>query len=695
MECFIFGEKENSKDIREIRKFKKMATNLLEISVIFLLYRLSFISTFPIQLEPNTLVNVVTSGKNWWSNVSKDVDIIQSFFLMNPPADIHKDISQTTTFTIHDVEHLIMGFEMDEDEHEIVGNLTMKNGYFRFARRFSLVKILFILFTDSFNETLKAIQNSGYATSDRVLFLIRVDQLTPDEAVLHKFQNGLFEEEKEAKPFYASIGFFTPDHNQERVAILCYICPGVSEKLQVLEPSSEVTVSSLLSMVNMRHGHQLPVKLTLGPYKTAEPKFLTASSWSDYYGCLKASMLPEFCVLYSVLHFANVSTLKFHIPESEITRSTWLLNFYVGESSLVGIPNVIANSRGVYTSLGEGTWKFIFCIRVGRIHSLDYALRSVFVPELWILIVLVGITLAVFYGNMKRGMDIVWLFTGRGLEIRHPRKIIGYILLTCCMIANIYAAYFKSDSMLSGRFASIKELADDGYKLWVAPETPSFVKRFYGSMPEPIRNGIDAFFGGLDFLSAGEPPTSKTSVERITTMAERNLYLWANDHLDLLYTFGKNPKYVRNAYMCKVMSWEDEYNKISDHITWRTWGYISTNVVTSHSYLLQAGLYARAKNILLFPKQRESKDLDMMDADGFLRWAPMNLKSATGISAMYLAAVETFIFNVWLAQIIATMVAKTRPSCGAGNTRSKTNETAHSQANRVPIFLNAENFAPR
>lgn len=634
----------------------------LFIPAIYTICHAPIFVAFPISVEPNSFVNIVTCLECLNHNPPfQNWDEVTSFLILQDQLKhLNGSISKKSLpviFTIHDVDSLKLGVGTYKNERAIVGNFTIKTGYLRFFHKFKPFLTLFILFTKTFNKTIAAIQNSGYGTSDQVPFFVQVSKLSLENPIISQFHNDLFTSD-ELEPFFAPIMFFTNAHQSVRIALFCYFCPYNSDKLEEVSHSA----NSVDSNTRKRHGHGLVVKFSVTHFALSFPESVTVLGLSDTYTCFKNVGVPEMCVLFVVLNLVNVSSVKVIPSDEEWARSKWLLNLFPGESTLLGIPVEIVRTRGALVTIDEMSWKVIFCVRAHFINILDYSISSVSMPELWILVISVGAALTFTYKNWSRGLDIMWLFIGVGCQHDHGR--IRHVLFAISLVACIYSAHFSSNSMLLGKFPTFRELfIRQGYRIWIPPGGKVLAKLFYATANPGMIKLLDEFMEGLKFTDGmfdGESKFSLTTAQLIAEIVEKKLGLWGYAFPELLRAFGKSLKYICQKYICRTRALNDDFHKVSDLHSFRHWGCISTKVGIVHSRLFQAGIYVRAKKSMDHPMQHTSSKLDMMNTDGFIRPDPMNLKSVIGISAMYIAAAQLIVLIVWLVRMVETIRSRSQ-----------------------------------
>lgn len=125
------------------------------------------------------------------------------------------------------------------------------------------------MLTESFNETSIAIQNSGYATSHQVLFLVRIPKHSVEDLLIKEFQENMFTNEDELVPFSAAMVLYESGRNG-LMKLLRYFCSGTSDAFNETTGVDLRRASSAISSAQQRHDHGMTVRLIKPSYNHAE-----------------------------------------------------------------------------------------------------------------------------------------------------------------------------------------------------------------------------------------------------------------------------------------------------------------------------------------------------------------------------------------------------------------------------------------
>ncbi|CAL8136167.1 unnamed protein product [Orchesella dallaii] len=224
-----------------------MARQKLFFAVATLL--LPSILAFPIRLDDDCFINLVGKGIRMES--------------LNPFLKIDDLIVSSYTFAIT-VEY--SNVSTVDEESEIVNNITLQESYLRYYPKLRGDCLVFILHTLNFNETVTAIHQSGFGTSDEAIFFLHLpiwsewNSHIESLSALHLHSPYIF---------HANIVFLGPNSNTSGVH--CYVCPRSTSKHYVINVTS---IKSLFSLKRFAqhlngngHGRHLVVASAMGDLK--------------------------------------------------------------------------------------------------------------------------------------------------------------------------------------------------------------------------------------------------------------------------------------------------------------------------------------------------------------------------------------------------------------------------------------------
>lgn len=161
------------------------------------------------------VTSVNTTSQNTIDGISSDIN----------SRNLVENYDNWLVYHIHEIEFT---FELDDlVDNDVDINIFTK--YVRFASRFSKYRNqVFVLLTDTYEETPTAIQSSGFGTSSTVIFMVMITKgFQTSKYLLKPFEQGLPEIEEDKNPFNAVLVFIEARHaKQTKVGILCHTCLG-------------------------------------------------------------------------------------------------------------------------------------------------------------------------------------------------------------------------------------------------------------------------------------------------------------------------------------------------------------------------------------------------------------------------------------------------------------------------------------
>lgn len=617
-------------------------------------------------LGDNCFVNVVTQCDSASSDWTNDIPQLQD---QSHKDELKRQIQiATVTFTIRSVAELNDGIGYDGEINEIVKNLTIKSGYFRFELRFRKACTIFFVFPQTFNETVVSLQKSGYSTSDKVLFFIHVSEFSTRNEIIKAFQGDLFTTENKnsiiSTPFYTNIVFFENFAKNGKIGLFCYFCPVTVNKFFMVDNETTATATSSLSTViwgffgrQRSNGHGRRVTYTAIYFVVATDLCIMKSFQrrKSFYRSLKFCWNPsESLVASEVMLLLNVTIIvaRSRLYDDQAWISEWLLNTYAGESTLFAIPNVIAHTRGGYYTHSEVPWKVISCVSYQSVRVVDYSLREIFVPELWLAIFAVCIALSAIYRKVEQGIDIVWIFVGWGCNLKHPRKVVGFILIFLSIVAYTYSAGISSDLMKLAKLPTFRRLLSKNFKLLI-PHGKIVITSLFSSLPKNLQTPVLDYFKSIpvelsDAMLVNRDIWNKTAIDIIENLVKERHMLWGNSIVHLMHLLENGLKCIKETYLCKLISINDEVDIRFDlRQGYRVWGYLSSRMLFLHRMFFETGFYIHARKGHRFISQQQFKGLKISDARGLMKWLPMSIQSTVGVSTLYLFVAETVLLLVW------------------------------------------------
>ncbi len=234
-------------------------------------------------------------------------------------------------------------------------NFTLKQGYFRFTntQKSSSQCLIFVLLTTNFAETALAIQNSGFSTSEEVIFCINFNLKYGAREILYMFSNLVYM--SKLQPFRASLLFYT-DKSKD-VSIYCYFCPNRQtfhnfprnrHLFEILKVHEKLNGQGYGKFVVFKLPFHFPGMLMIDDVSfclkmfTGRNKNLKALNKA-----LDKCLTPE-VLQYSLTQDVLNVTLSFHLvdfPDSEVDTENWFMHKVIVESVIGDVPLEIVHLR--------------------------------------------------------------------------------------------------------------------------------------------------------------------------------------------------------------------------------------------------------------------------------------------------------------------------------------------------------------
>ncbi|CAL8143549.1 unnamed protein product [Orchesella dallaii] len=426
---------------------------------------LTVITPFPFHLDNDCFINFVGTG-------------IQTEFL----APFMYGFLAESSYTFS-IRSLYSNVSVEEDMEENVRNLTLQESYFQYNIKWRGSCLVFMLHTPTFNETVTAIHDSGFGTSDEVLFFLRLQTLAEWEDHVEKF-SALHEHSSFI--FHANVIF--TGLNSSYVGVHCYFCPPNPNRLHHIQLNSFPSYFHLKRFAQQlnSHGHERHAviesaigDLNVGNCLKIDRHNSTIHNRHKFYQHLRKHCTPPITIIYIFTQQAlngTIVTMERDVPEHELDDLEWFTRARYGESVLQPIPNEIVNTRGSILIMQNPKMQLVSCITVHSLsRELDYIFLSVLDHTTWLALVSVALVYSMVYGSLSRGLDTMWsLFSIAGMR-KHPKRLISVHLICMVFVSCIYGSSISSETLRLPKFHSIAKLAQKGYRLW-SPEKQHFSK---------------------------------------------------------------------------------------------------------------------------------------------------------------------------------------------------------------------------
>ncbi|CAL8143540.1 unnamed protein product, partial [Orchesella dallaii] len=568
---------------------------------------LTVITPFPFQLDNDCFINFVGTG-------------IQTEFL----APFMYGFLAESSYTFS-IRFLYSNVSVEEGMEENVQNLTLQKSYFRYNIKWRGSCLVFMLHTPTFNETATAIHDSGFGTSDEVLFFLRLQTLAEWEDHIEKF-SALHEHSSFI--FHANVIF--TGLNSSYVGVHCYFCPPNPNRLHHIQLNSFPSYFLLKRFAQQlnSHGHERHAviesamgDLNVGNCLKIDRHNSTIHNRHKFYQHLRKHCSPPITIIYIFTQQAlngTIVTMERDVPEHELDDLEWFTRARYGESVLQPIPNEIVNTRGSILIMQNPKMQLVSCITMHSLsRELDYIFLSALDHTTWLALVSVALVYSMVYRSLSRGLDTMWSLFSMVETLRLPK------------------------------FHSIAKLAQKGYRLW-SPEKQHFSK-LAGKYEKEMVVDLASSILGKSTLGPGDYELKikkildyaydgNRSKSLIQSMSLRNISKLV-DNLTKLKLFSGSSTLIRNfgraanelmrvgdTKLCKVFT----LNHMTSKMTLRLWSYLSYRTSYLIKLFLEVGILTKFEKLQLDLKEDGIRKLKITTTGAFISPSPITLMSAVG-----------------------------------------------------------------
>ncbi|CAL8132818.1 unnamed protein product [Orchesella dallaii] len=561
--------------------------------------------------------------------------------------------SITLSHTIYDINNFGLlpwnDTSLDDTYHdENILNVSINEGYFRYRQRLSTPCVAFIFTVKSFNETVRAIQNSGYGSSNDAVFFIETSSLLEDDHVVNGFLNNLFY--SEGPSFHATIVFFTSTSRE--VGVFCYFC---FEKDKSIHKQYTQLLYSDLQIVShkinsngygnlayvydvMGHATQSRAENCLLYYN---PKRERTGVFGEHVNC----SAPWAWEMSFVTRRLNMSATC-NIDKIDENSNRWFLQARFGEGLMLTLPNEYIQTRGIIQFVDQVRLEAVSCRELATSRVINLSITSAFDKWSWgclvIMIVLYGLT----FRSITKGFDILWTFFGKPLMCSRRQCSLFILVFMVSLLSYIYQSVISSDSMQLAEYPGFFKLIKEGYKISVPDKRP--VVSVINSLKNSTIESMTKQFGAhpLTVLNAGEYKFE--TLDFFRNMSRLKHVVTYQTHPHVITTIGKDVvAYMGDDLVCKVFSLSD-YFEFPYRYTFRFWSYLSHPFSKALGHLFSAGIYNRLNNIMNARAGINIKKLRIVKSTTFSKPIPIALKSTIGICLCICAAVNGCALIWWI-----------------------------------------------
>ncbi|CAL8075878.1 unnamed protein product [Orchesella dallaii] len=611
---------------------------------------------FLFQLDNDCFINFVGTG-------------INTEFL----APFMNGFSAESAYTFS-IRSLYSNLSSEEELYESVENITLQDSYFRYNVNLRGSCLVFMLYTSTFNETVTAIHDSGFGTSDEVLFFIQVETMAEWEDHVEKF-SALHQHSSHI--FHANVVFM--GLNSSYVGVHCYFCPPNPNRLHLIQlnsfPSYFLLKRFAQHLNSHGHGRHAVIKSTFGDLDITEcfnfePDTIFKNRETFFTHIRKHCRPPEVVIYLPAMQAVNVTVGQHEkdVPYHELEDLEWFLQLQYGERSLRVYVNIIANRDSILI-MQEIQLDVVACVTIQTVsQNLNYVFVNVLNCRSWFALLCVALAYMMVYRSISRGIDTIWPFFSLSCWFNHPRKLVCFHWICMVFLSSIYMSSISSESLFLSDFPPIPALYKKGYRFWL-PQKRDILK-FAGAYENRILiNLFSNVMGKGNILEAENyqkrlkkiqnflyDGNANGSIGVVHTMPLQNMSKVIEDLTTLKLFTGSNTVvrtlvtgagqkglvYVGTERLCKVFN----VNNVKNTLTIRLWSYLSNRFSYILKSFLEVGIPTKFQKLQMDLNLDRIRKLKVTKTGVFFPPEPIKLKSAVGVSVLVLFVVGVLLVYI-------------------------------------------------
>ncbi len=555
------------------------------------------------------------------------------------------------TWLVYNLHELDFSFELDDlEDDKLRFNIFTK--YFRFITKFTKERNqVFMLYTATYEETLTAIQNSGFGTSSSAVFMVMItngfqntsEHLTP-------FDEGLNEIDKERDPFNAVLVFIEAHAlKQTKVGIMCHTCLG--SKIRYFQTNMSETffdfLKNLSNQLNQNgNGRKVLLRgasesldtvseISLKSMDAPVSRALMHHILSDYN--LEGICLP-------ILRRLNVSMI---VPSSlktlkERQKSRWWFNIAMEEQNIIKVTNQVVKSRERYLLGNDMPLKTFVCLDSQDLRTFGLLFFSVINPTIWILIFTVAFLLCFIHKSLKQGVDFVLAVAAIPVHSQQ-RKHVVYFIFWANFVAQIWQSNLSADVLGIQKIPDFSILIENNWRTWLHKKYVSGgIKGAFSMLGPKFWHGKTT--DEIIYDESLDPIPWNDTLALVEKLKRKKLTVFMFLERSFSSQIWKKAHFVSSHTICKTILFHSDKPRGLQGVT-RIWGLeYAQNIFERWS---EAGSLIHLKNIQL-RGSRLFKGIPLRQVQGFSLPDPLPIKSAVGFCLLGIFSYQLFLFLVGL-----------------------------------------------
>ncbi len=425
----------------------------------------------------------------------------------------------------------MMTIEVDEQEEDDL-KMTINTKFLKFIGKYSEPCMSFLLLTETFNSTSTAIHQSGYGTSNNVLFLVNGSATE----IVQEFNKDISKSNLEFS-FNAPIVFYT----KNKISIYYYFRPGMIEKYHDI--SEKMTgwwsYSNILRSIQLhsKSEYRYNASLYIGTNPEWELEDLTGgtcvtSENYKFYKNVQSCHYAEIVILRELGYKFNLSFLNIKEFSEDDGDNDWRLQVKWNEMMRMTVRNVLIQKRGSHLILQQSNIYLVYCSKKSEIEHMNWHIYVTnFNYVIWCWILLIPVVLGFIYGGIFKGIDILWLFFGLHFWTKHPKKFLILYMVPMIFLSAHYDGQLSTDFIHMKTPKDTPDLFKLGYQLW--SDEIVLAERYFEKLKLEFEEQVKILTGGRSFrelfYNFAHPnytlPHSNDAVNLVGSMSERKIIL--------------------------------------------------------------------------------------------------------------------------------------------------------------------------
>lgn len=521
-------------------------------------------------LPPSLLPGHYTKGQNSW--------IILNPFVFNVSGLVDSNSSLGTSEN-----------EPNKRIHKSVGNTNHNKIEFC---------VLIILCMGTENKTLFAIENSGFANSESVVFII-----TESEQINFASVTEL------SLTFYF---IYSPKSGKHKS--ICEFCE--------FEPI--VLIDAPIALYRIRTNK---FKLNGGNlqsiwYPTIADGYRVKEAFEHTYCISNDRKLYYHKVdrcfagyIVGMLMAANMLNITFYTSgytegDEEVKDN---LNLFWLPMEFAIIPNNQLTFGSKMRLVAQSLIYVLHCSRLEETrvegNKLD-RYTSVFEYRIWLAFIAIILFVGFVYKSLCRGMDITWLFFGKPLTMKHNRFLIFLCMVPIVLLSSIYSAAFKTEFLFVDLPTSLVDLAKRGFKFQFYKK--HIYQHVISSTPTSLINSIYKGFGishisqlfdtkefGFDTKFNITKTLDYMTKKKVLGVGNKGTLVYSTSYSLSLILSLVDQAIINDEYLCGTIAVPiDVYPEI--RIGYITWGPLSTELDKLFTIIDESGIVSRIQKLIVF-----------------------------------------------------------------------------------------------